>query len=167
MRKLLSLIVLAALIVGGWYFVTPWLAMKGIADAAQDGDVAALEERIDFPALRASAADQITEAARERQERGGVLDRIGGEIAERLGPEVSDRVLTPETMSNVVVTGAFAAGFIPERLRGQEITWDIEREGFNHFRGVGTFEDGTPGPVLIFTREGAGWVMTGFELPDW
>ncbi len=165
MKKLLALLALIALIVGGWYLATPWLAMKGVADAALEGDSAALEGRIDFEALRANANAQITESVEAREGQGGLIDRIGGEVVERIGREVNERALTPEVMGNVVVTGSLAAGFIPERLRGQDIEWDVEREGLDSFRGVGTFEDGTPGPVLLFERYGLGWKMTGFELP--
>ncbi len=167
MKKLLALLALIALILGGWYIASPWLAMKGVADAAIEGDSAALEERIDFEALRANANAnaQITEAAEAREGRGGLIDRIGGEVVERIGREVNERALTPEVMGNVVVTGSLAAGLLPERLRGQEIEWHVEREGFDSFRGIGTFEDGTPGPILLFTCDGLGWKMTGFELP--
>jgi len=164
MRKLLTLVLLIALIVGGWYLASPWLAMKGLADAARDGDVAALEERVDFPALRASASEQIAEAAR-REGQDGLLDQIGGAVAERVGREVANRALTPEAVATMVTTGGFAVGLLPERLRGQEISWDVSREGFDNFHALGTFEDGTAGPVLIFARDGLGWKLTGFELP--
>jgi len=164
-KKLLALLALVALVIGGWYLATPWLAMKGVADAALEGDSAALEERIDFEALRANANAQISDAVDARAGEGGLIDRIGGEVIERIGREVNERALTPEIMANVVVTGSFAATLLPERLRGQEIEWDVEREGLDSFRGVGTFEDGTPGPVLLFSRDGLGWKMTGFELP--
>jgi len=163
MKKLLALILLIALVIGGWYFASPWLAMKGLADAAQDGDVAALEEKVDFPALRASASDQISEAAR-REGEGGLLGQIGGVVAERVGREAANRALTPEAVGSMVTTGVFAAGLLPERLRGQEISWDVEREGFDNFRAAGTFEDGTTGPTLIFRRDGIGWKLSGFEL---
>lgn len=163
MRKLISLLLLAALIFGGWYLASPWLAMKGLADAAQEGDVAELQERVDFPALRASASEQITRAT--RNEGGGLLGEIGGAVAERVGREVAERALTPEAVGTMVTTGGFAIGLLPERLRGQEINWDVEREGFDNFRAIGTFEDGTAGPILLFARDGLGWKLIGFEIP--
>ncbi len=166
MKKLLSLLLILALIVGGWYFASPWLAMKGLADAAQAGDVAELERRVDFPALRASASDQISEATQRRRGQGGFLGEVSGAVAERVGREVANRALTPEAVGAMVATGGFAVGLLPERLRGQEISWDVEREGFDNFRAAGTFEDGTAGPILIFARDGLGWKLTGFEIVD-
>ncbi|MDE1466368.1 DUF2939 domain-containing protein [Aurantiacibacter sp. D1-12] len=166
MKKLLTLILLAALAFGGWYFASPWWAMKSLADAAQAGDMAALEERVDFPALRASASEQLGDAVQRQRDEGGILGEIGGAIADRLGDEVIDRTVTPNSVGALVASGAFVVGMLPERLRGQELSWDVEREGLDNFRAHGTFEDGTRGPTLIFRREGLGWVMTGFELRD-
>lgn len=166
MKKLVALVLLVALVIGGWYLASPWLAMKGLADAAQAGDTAALEERVDFPALRASASEQITEATRRRRgQEGGMIGELGGALAERVGRAAIDRALTPAMVGNLVATGSLAAGLLPERLRGQEIDWDVEREGLASFRAVGTFEDGTGGPTLIFARNGLGWKLTGFEVP--
>ena len=139
--------------------------MKGLADAAAANDTAELEQRVDFPALRASASDQISEATRRRRGQGGLVDEIGGALAERLSRAAVERALTPEMVGNMVVSGSFAAGLLPERLRGQEIEWDVERQGLDSFRAVGTFEDGTGGPILLFARDGVGWKLTGFELP--
>lgn len=165
MKRFFALVVLIISIVGGWYFVSPWLAMKGLSDAAQAGDTAELEQRVDFPALRASVSDQISEATRRRQGQGGLLGELGGAVAEQLGRRVTDRALTPDAVGQLVASGALAAGLLPERLRGQDIEWHVEREGFDHFRAVGTFEDGTPGPILLFARDGLGWKLTGLELP--
>ena len=166
MKKLLALILVIALVIGGWWFASAWLAMKGLSDAAQSGDTAELEERVDFPALRASASDQITEATRRRQgQGGGLVDQIGGALAEELGRAAVNRALTPDMVGNLVASGTFASGLLPRRLRGQDIEWDVEREGLDSFRAVGTFEDGTGGPILLFARDGLGWKLTGFELP--
>ena len=165
MKKLLALILFAVALAGGWYLASPWWAMKSLADAARGGDTAALEQKVDFPSLRASASEQIGEATRRRVGQGGMLDGIGGVVAERLGREVANRAITPDNVGTLVASGALASGFLPERLRGQSIEWDVERKGLDTFRAVGTFEDGTAGPTLIFARDGLGWKLTGFELP--
>lgn len=165
MKRLLALLLLVALVCGGWYFASPWLAMKGVADAAMDNNAAALEERVDFAAVRESANAQLGDAVREQSGQGGLLGELGGAVAEQLGREAIDRALTPQNIGNVVRYGSLGAGLLPERLRGQELDWSVEREGLDSFRARGTFEDGTPGPVLLFERDGLGWVMTGFELP--
>lgn len=164
MRKLLLLLSFAALMVGGWYFASPWLAMKSIVDAAEAGDEAALEERIDFARLREGADSQISDAIDERTQGGGVLERIGGRIASEIAGRVADEAITPRGITNLVTAGALAVPLVPDRFRGQELAWDVERDGFDGFRGVSTWEDGSAGPVMLFERDGLGWDMVGVDL---
>ena len=46
MRKLLPFLILVGLAFGGWYFASPWWAMKSLADAARAGDRAAIAGKI-------------------------------------------------------------------------------------------------------------------------
>ena len=164
MKKLGFLLLLAALIVGGWLFASPWLAMKGLAEAAQARDLVELEERIDFPVLRENAradVEGIVDAGR-----GDVLGSIAELVVDNVGGAAVDVALTPRGVASMIVSGAFVVSLLPERLRNQQIRWDVEREGLNSFRGVGTFDDGTAGPVLLFERRGISWQVTDFELPQ-
>ncbi|TIX51858.1 hypothetical protein [Alteraurantiacibacter aquimixticola] len=60
--------------------------------------------------------------------------------------------------------GSVASAFVPERFRGQELEWDVEREGLNSFSGVSIWEDGSAGPVMRFERDGIGWDLVGVDL---
>ncbi len=166
MKKLLTLILLAALIVGGWYLASPWLAMKGIVDAAEAGDLAELDERIDFARLQDQANSSIAAEIAERTQDGGVLERIGSAIAGEIAGAAVDNALTPQGIANIVTVGGIALPFVPERFRGQDLDWDVEREGLDSFRAVSTFEDGTAGPVMQFERDGIGWDLVGLELAE-
>jgi hypothetical protein len=140
--------------------------MRGIVEAAREGDEAALEERVDFAALREQARGDLREEIAERTEGRGALEQIGGALAGQIAGGAVDAALTPQGMAQLVEAGAFASPLIPERYRKQELSWDVERGGFDSFRGVSTFEDGTSGPVLLFHRDGLEWDLVGFELPD-
>lgn len=163
MRMLIAILLLLGLAFGGWYCGSPWLAMKGIRDATRSAD--ALERRIDFPALRESASLQLRGAIEAETGEGRLLEQIGGQVAGEIAGIAADRAPTPRGVANLVTTGALAAPILPEHLRGQEIEWSVERDGFNRFRGVGTFEDGSEGPVLHFERDGLSWTMVGVDLP--
>lgn len=167
MRKLLLILAFIALLVGGWYFATPWLAMQGIVDAAEDGDTAALEERIDFARLREGTNAQLRARIGERTAEGNVLERIGGAIVGEIAGGAVNAAFTPRGIANIVTVGSFALPLVPERYRGQELSWDVERAGFDRFDGVSTWEDGTEGPVLQFERDGLGWDLVGVQLTDW
>ncbi len=167
LHKLIALIVVVGLALGGWYYASPWLAMKGIRDAAMSADAQELQSRIDFQASRASAAPQVDEAIDAQTGDGRLLDRLEGRVARELAGLAVDQALTPRGMAALISTGALAAPLVPKRLRGQKIEWSVERDGLNHFRGVGRFQDGSAGPVLHFERDGLGWTMVGVDLPQW
>ena len=164
MRKLLSLIVLCGLIVGGWYIASPWLAMKGIVDAAGEGDIAELEERIDFAQLRDGTHSQLQDQISDSTQGGGLLERVGGAIVGQIAGGVVDAALTPRGLANIVTVGSLTLPLVPERFQGQELEWDVEREGIDAFLGVSTWEDGTAGPVMVFERDGLGWDLTGVRM---
>lgn len=163
MRKLLALLLLAVVLVGGWWYASPWLAMRGLADAAATRDTEQLEQRIDFPALRENARSQLDDAVTPGED--DTLGALAGLIVENVGGIAIEAALTPQGVARLIESGALVAGLLPERLRNQQIDWAVERGGLDRFRAVGTFEDGTRGPVLVFDRHGLGWQVTGFELP--
>ncbi len=167
MRKLLAMLALAALLLlGGWYIASPWLAMKGLVDDAKAGDLAGLEERIDFPRLREGLREDLF-VSRDDDSRGRALfDRVGDGLARTIGGAAIDVLVTPRGMAVMVATGSVAAGALPQKLRNQELAWDVEREGLNAFRAVSSFEDGTAGPELYFERDGLGWDVVGIGLGD-
>ena len=167
MKKLLALAVLCAALFGTWYFASPWLALKGMRDAAQDMDRAELERRIDFPAVRASLKPQLQAAIRDEAGRGGnALGQVLGRVA---AGAVSDRAVelavTPGGMASLITTGAMISPLLPEQLKPRDVNWGVERDGLNAFRAIGTADDGAQAPVLVFARDGLGWRLVAVELP--
>ena len=167
MRKLLLILGFLALLAGGWYFASPWLAMQGIVEAAEDGDTEALEERIDFARLREDANSQVRDEITERTADGNLLEQFGGVIAGEIAGGAVNAALTPRGIANIVTIGSFAVPLVPERYRGQELEWSVSRRGLDRFEGVSTWEDGSEGPVLQFERDGLGWDLAGVQLADW
>ena len=131
----------------------------------RSGDRAEIERRVDFPALRASAADQLTELARRRIEQGVSIRDLRDLAGEVLRRSDGESVPTPNEMVDILLSESLATDLVPEALQGPPLEFDIEREGLDHFRAVGTLADGTEAPDLIFERDGFGWVLTGFDLP--
>ena len=166
MRKLLLILALVLLVGAGWYFASPWLAMRGVVEAAQEGDEAALEERIDFVRLREGARADLREEIARRTEGRGILGQFGGALAGEIAGGALDVALTPEGFTQIVTAGAVTAPLVPARYRSQDLSWEVERDGLGSFRAVSTFEDGTAGPVLLFERDGFGWKLVGIELAE-
>lgn len=141
--------------------------MNGIVEAAKERDLEELDERIDFEQLREGTQAQMREAIDARTQDGGLLTQIGGAIVGELAESAVDVALTPQGLANVVTIGGFTAQMVPQGSRGQKLTWDVERGGLGSFRGVSTYDDGSPGPVMQFERDGLGWDLVGVQLPEW
>ena len=155
MRKIILLIVFVALALGGWFFVSPWLAMKDLADAAEARDTAQLEAVIDFPVLRENTRAKLREAVRPKGD--GLVENIGGAILGPVSDLAVDALITPEGMAAIITTGAAAETLLPQDQRDGELSWSVDYDGLSRFRGVSAYGDGSPGPVLVFERRGLGW----------
>ena len=155
MRKIILLIVFVALALGGWFFVSPWLAMKDLADAAEARDTAQLEAVIDFPVLRENTRAKLREAVRPKGD--GLVENIGGAILGPVSDLAVDALITPEGMAAIITTGAAAETLLPQDQRDGELSWSVDYDGLSRFRGVSAYNDGSPGPVLVFERRGLGW----------
>ena len=96
-----------------------------------------------------------------------LIDGIGGAILGSVGDAAIDALITPDGMVTIITTGAVATSLLPPEMRNRELTWTVEYEGLSRFRGVSTFDDGSPGPVLVFERRGLGWqvvAMANFAI---
>ena len=153
-RLILRLLVPALLVVGGWYLASPWYAMWRIVTAIEDGDSAALEERVDFEALRGGMHADL--AASRDDGDSDLFDRIGDGIVQTVGGAAIDLAVTPQGLAVLMDASTL--------MPGQDWSWDVERTGLDTFTAVSTWEDGSPGPQLMFARQGLGWKMVGLRL---
>jgi hypothetical protein len=150
----LRLLLLLAAVVGGWLFASPWYTMWRIVTAAEDGDSAALEERIDFERLQDSMQADLAVSRNDGDT--DLLDRIGDGIVRTVGGAAIDTMVTPRGLAVLLD----ASTVVP----GEDYSWDVERDGFNQFRAVSTVADGSAGPVMTFERDGLGWQLVRVAL---
>lgn len=189
MRKLLVLFAVLALLAGGWWYASPYWALDGLRDAALAGDVEGLEDHVDFPALREDLKEQVQanmdEAIRSQGGADEPLGQLGAMMARGMVDPLVDRMVTPEGVAGMVALGNGAApalgsargagglakappppGETVAPQAGEEVDWDIKREGLGRFTVTPELPEGQPAPSLVFERRGLGWKMTGINLPD-
>lgn len=189
MKKLVALVIALAVLVGGWWYASPLMALDGLRDAAEAGNKAELEQRVDFPALRSSVKEQLRgalTAAMESEGGDNPLGAAGAALGLGLVDGIVDTLVTPEWVATTVTEGQrrqAQAEAVEERLPAQdgtapprkaeepapatqrEIEWEIEREGLNSFRVTTQNAAGDTGPTLLFARDGLGWDLVGIEMP--
>ena len=118
MRRLLSLIVLAAL---GFYVAWPaWSAYK-IATALSASDAAALEGKVDFPSVRESLRPAVTAEIEKRidaetKSMGAAGQLLGGDLKKQMLPKLVEQVLAQVVTSERVIKIAHDGGDIAKSV---------------------------------------------------
>lgn len=166
-----SVIVLSILFV-----VTPAMAVQGIIGAARDGDAAALETRVDFPALRGSLKDELNARMRAevREELRGEdpgLAALGMMLAPSLMDSAVDVFVTPDAVA-AMVSSAEAPGVKDDGTSDSGDDADIRRS--YGFRDPDTFvvtltdpeRADQPLKLLLERRNLVQWKLAGVDLPD-
>lgn len=143
----LAAIVLAAVLViaaAGWWFASPWLALKGMRDAAAAHDERTFSTYVDYGAVRGDLVHQVGGK--------GVIGVVG-----RLGAGAATHVVVNSLAMKAIFAMPEGKGEGPIRAENLE----MRREGLDAFSMVP--KDGR-GPTLHFGRYGLGWKLTGVEL---
>jgi hypothetical protein len=149
-RIVATMVVLLLALCAAWYFLSPGYAMMQLRDAATAGDVAELETRIDFPAVRAALKADL----------GADADTIRGGIASRL----VDAMVTPYTMGVLLKEGGLKERDVSEGPRAP-LEWEIDRQSFNRFRATPVMRDVANPPGLMFERDGLSWKVVEIDIP--
>lgn len=168
-RSYLPLLSLMLCLAAAWMYASPYLAMRKLQRAAERGDVATLNEVVDFPALRTSVKDNVrSSVARGIQSDGGLAGALGGALAGALVSPLVDAAVTPTGIA------ALADGRDPRDRDGDDDEPRRERrvergyEGLN--RWVVSYRDAENGGeqiALIMRRDGLGWKLSGVRFgPD-
>jgi hypothetical protein len=154
MRLLTKFAFVAAVVVGGWAFASPWYAMWRVVSAADEGDSDTLRERVDFERVRAGMHADVA-ASRDDGDH-DLLDQIGDGIVKAVAGAAIETAVTPQGLAVLLDASTV--------MPGEEWSWDVDRTGINTFTAQASLPDGRPGPGLDFERDGLGWVMVGVRL---
>lgn len=159
-RWLTALAVLLVLAAGGWLWGSPYLTLLHLKKAADARDLAAISERIDYPAVRADLKTQLRERLDRRE--GSALEQLGEAIAERLADPVVDAAVTPEGMRALFASAAVAKAARPSLGAVDPRELRVRRDGLGRF--TLTSVNGSS-PEVVFTLQGLTWRVTAVRLP--
>ncbi|HEX5725176.1 MAG TPA: DUF2939 domain-containing protein [Longimicrobiaceae bacterium] len=178
-RSTFPLFVLAVFALAAWMYFSPYLALRKLQRAAEAGDTRAMNELVDFPALRESVKQEVRSAVA-----GGISSEgernpaaaLAGVFAGMLAAPMVDAFVTPtgiaaltrgERPDQARERDGEGEGEGPDRPRALEEV-DIHRgyEGWNTFVvGYSDKESGKERVSLVLRRDGlAGWKLSGVRL---
>ena len=175
--------VLLALLIAG-YFASPILALGSLTAAAKAGDRAALERKVDFPAVRESLKAQLKAAMNRKFEedpklRDNPFAAFGQLLLGSVVEKAVDSYATPDAIANMVatneppkhITTSEGGGPVIEPAKPKAKSQTEVHYGYvdlDHFRA--TYRDRNSDEsepfALILQRRGIfGWKLVRIEIP--
>ena len=180
MKKLLALLLLAALALGAYVAAGPFLTVRAISSAVQRGDMRALDRDVDFPLIRASVKAQLEDYLARRMDDPGTDSRLkamGRQITAAMTGGVVDMLTTPAGIGAILQGRSVirrAMGYPVEAAPGGSAA---PAEAFDPLKGAAyryesasrftaTVQNADGAPVtFVFTRDGLRWRLTDVRLP--
>ena len=100
-KKLIGALIAIVVVICGYLYATPYIALNNIKKAAQAGDSDTVSEYIDYPSVRQSFKDQVNaKMAKElmNQDNDGFA-ALGAMLASTMVDKMIDGLVTPEGMT--------------------------------------------------------------------
>jgi hypothetical protein len=163
------------------YAVSPFLGVYRLVDVVAQRDVAALSERVDFPALRASLSTQIAKTylriTGKGDEPGSPKERILVVVAASVAAPIVAELVSPEALLGILKTGrpVEVTPDIPPMTGGlsSESLGNVWRAYLNSELGIARFFLDVPVDRprqdrlrLQFCLRSWTWMLCGIELPE-
>jgi hypothetical protein len=175
MRKIIAAIVVLVVLFLGWS-AWPFFGLHALARAVQSGDIAKIEERVDYAALGRSLSSQIL--ATYARQTGLPLDRgLIGNIAQAVADPVVAKILSRLAFAKFLQTGwpTPVLGDRPPAIPAPN--WNALGDVWQLYSHAhyGLRDFSLPLPVneprarqyrINLRLEGLTWKLTGFELPE-
>ena len=97
-KKIMGAIVALIVVIGGYFYASPYLVLNHIKSAVEAGDSEKLSVYIDYPSVRRSLKDQVKAKILEDTEidNPNILGTLGVKFASTMIDNVVDTMVTPE-----------------------------------------------------------------------
>ena len=187
-KTIKAAIVIAVVAVVGYWYWSPFLAVRQLQKAAQTQDADAFNERVDYPKLRESLKNQFTALMAAKMgnaiDAGTPLSALGTTLGLAMVNQFVDATVRPEVVMRMMRSGELspadkpqadaAAPSAPSSDKAPDSgkpKWTYERKGLDKLIAYAVdpkAPDEASGRVvgLVFERSGfATWKLTEFRLP--
>ncbi|MDG2004909.1 MAG: DUF2939 domain-containing protein [Novosphingobium sp.] len=167
----LKVVVLGLVIIGGlaWYLVSPTYSLSQLREAALDGDMSEVRERVDFQAMRESLKSELRAKLESDMATSGkgkdVFAAAGSAIVMSMVDPMVDALATPQGIERLMAVSKIEFGWneVPPG-EPKPLKWSIERDGFNRVLASPSREGEDGSMALVFERDGFGWKLVGVDL---
>ncbi|ABM39986.1 conserved hypothetical protein (plasmid) [Polaromonas naphthalenivorans CJ2] len=186
-------VIAAAVAVAGYWYWSPFLAIRQMQSAAQEKDAEAFNERVDYPKLRESLKGQLSAVMGEQmaktQDAGNPFAALGSMLGLAMVDRFVDAMVRPETVMRAMQDGQMSPAAAktsdapapttsnpdsPAPAAAREDNkpkWTYDRKGVDRLIAYATDpqKPGAPNSEklgVVFERSGfANWKLTEVRLP--
>ena len=182
----------AAVAIAGYWYFSPFLAIRQMQSAAQEKDADTFNERVDYPKLRESLKGQLSAVMGEQmaktQDAGNPFAALGSMLGLALVDRFVDAMVRPETVMRAMQEGQMAPKAKPEgeapaqpgdtpvvqtqqEPKNEKPKWTYDRKGVDKLIAYATDPKKPSAPNseklgVVFERSGfANWKLTEVRLP--
>lgn len=184
--------VVAVVAIAGYWYWSPFLAVRQLQAAAQQKDAEAFNERVDYPKLRESLKGQLSAVMGEQmaktQDAGNPFAALGSMLGMAMVDRFVDAMVRPETVMRAMQNGQMSpkaappgeataqtadksADQTPQEPKDEKPKWTYDRKGMDKLIAYAT-DPQKPGAQnseklgVVFERSGfANWKLTEVRLP--
>jgi Protein of unknown function (DUF2939) len=177
MSKLITASIgLVLLAIVGWFFASPYLAVKNMKDAADKRDATTLSSYVNYPALKENLKTTFAASmnAKAEDKSGNPLAGFGAALASAFMGPMIDAIITPEGLAAMMrgqkpkAAGGASEPVEQDAAAKNKADPDVSLgyEGLNQFAvNVSPKDKPEQKTKLIFLREGLAWKLNNVELP--
>ena len=173
-KKLIGALIAIVVIICGYLYATPYLALNNIKKAAQAGDSDTVSKYIDYPSVRQSFKDQMNaKMAKElmNQDNDGFA-ALGAMLASTMVDKMIDGIVTPEGMTLMLkgkdLRGTQQDSQDTQTAETQEQTKPEYEAGYtsmNDFEVVIKDQDQSKEVKVLMVRDGLSWKIHKIAVP--
>jgi hypothetical protein len=158
------------------YAISPFIGVYRLVSVVQERNVAALRDRVDFPALRKSLTTQIVKAyltvTGKIRQTDSLLDQLAVNVAASIADPMVAKLISPESLLDLLQNGrpsdAFSDSVPSTGVLTPEALGNFWRAYLNSELGIGRFFLDVP----VDKRQGESflrdwtWKLCGTQLPE-
>lgn len=170
MKKIPLLIIALLVIVAGYLYASPYLALNSIKNAAQERDADKISSYIDFPSVKQGVKDQLkAKVAREMitSDSNDGFEALGSMFATAMIDPIVDGWVTPDGIAAIMVEDEknSSKNATSGKDKSNDVEYETSYDSFNVFHvDIGEIEK-NDGIRVTMHRDGLSWKVTGIDLP--
>lgn len=174
-RKLIWGFIAILVVIGGYFYASPYLVLNSIKNAAQAGDSEKVSAYIDYPSVRQSFKDQVNAYVVKdmaSKETNG-WEALGAMMASAMVDKMVDALVTPEGMTMILKGKDFKESLEPIEQQskpeveetGKKAEFSTRYLSFNIFEAKLKNTENEEELKIILERNGLSWKVKKFVLP--